>query len=258
MGYFRKAGRGQQSLGDFATDTCSNPDEQGTGYCRTMFPPDGVPPGSSSGIAINNPDDANMNLPTSGSSTTQDTTVLPGGATVGGQATGTPIASVSNWKTVSGVCYATNTDFLSQMKELQRQCNRVAQVKGIALISIDGQIGPATLALMGKIAALGAYSSISNSSIVTCDNVCSNLYSFIAATKMFADSLGASSSVSSPTPSGTPQMYSSAAGGLVSQPVSASLADAFNNLSTTEKLLAAGGAVGLIYFLRKTPKKGRK
>ena len=191
---------------------------------------------------------------TSSSSTTSDTTMTPSGATVGGQDVGVP--STSSWKSVGGVCYATTSDFLASLKTLQRQLNRVATAKGIALIAVDGSVGPLTLALMNTVAGYGAYKAMANPDTSTCDAVCTSAFAFIAATQAFADSLGAPDSVASP--SGSPQVWNNATGTLVKQPIAADLADTWGNLSSTNKMIVGAAAVGLGYWALKQGKAARR
>jgi hypothetical protein len=168
--------------------------------------------------------------------------------TTGGQAAPTQTYA---WQSVSGICIPTNTDagiaLLSVLKDLQRQLNRIAKVNTMAALQIDGKIGPATLTLLSK-----AYSG----KTFTCENVCTWAARYVAEVSSIADKLGAGSVSSS---AGEVVLYDPSTKTLVKQPAAASIGDVFNNLSTTEKLLAGGAALGLAYYLNKTSKKkGRR
>lgn len=195
---------------------------------------------------------------TSSSSTVQDTSIGPGGGIIGGQDTGVPTAPTSAWKNVNGICYGQTTDFLGTIKSLQRQLNRVADAKGIALIGVDGSVGPATLALMSQVGGMGAYAQVATGTPSSCSTVCSGIYAYIAATQSFADGLGASSSVSSPAPATTPSWFDPAKQAVVPQPVTASVGDLFANLSSTTQMAVMGGAGLLAWWAYNDSKKSRR
>lgn len=192
---------------------------------------------------------------TSSSTTTQDTTTTASGGTVGGQDTGVPNAPTSGWQNVGGVCYATSTGgLLDTFKELQRQLNRVATNKSWALIAVDGAIGPQTMAMIAQVAGLGAYNSVGfAASVASCDTVASNVYALTGATQAYADTLGVSSSVASP--SGSPQVFDPASGTLQGQGVAGSVSDVWGNLSTTGQIALAAGAVGVLWYATSQGKK---
>ena len=208
-------------------------------------------------IDVSNPtyDQPGGSAPTSTSSTTQDTTVLPDGSVVGGQATGTPTAPVGQWKNVGGVCYATNGPFLGAIKELQRQLNRALSPK---VIAVDGSVGPTTLGAVGAVAGLGAYKTLANPSSASCDAVCSNIYAFTAATQQYADGKSAPSSVSSPAPVATPQVWNPISGKLENQGLAGSVGDMWGNLSSTEQAMAVAGVAAVGYWAWTDSKKLRR
>lgn len=209
---------------------------------------------------INNPDDVNMSEPVSTSSTSQDTTVLPSGAVVGGQGTGIPTASPGTgpWVILGGIGIATTTDFLATLKELQRQANRCASAVNppIALIGVDGKIGQGTLGLLSALAKKGALAGLANPTL-TAYNVCQYADAFTAALSAWADANGASGSVSSPS-GATPQVYNTTTGKLESQGAVASVADMWNNLSSVEQGVAVGAVAVLGYTMYADKKKRRK
>jgi len=195
----------------------------------------------------------------SSSTTVQDTTVSASGATIGGQDSGVPSVPLSDWKNIGGVCYATNSTFLGALKGLQRQLNRICSVHGIKLLVIDGQIGTNTLAVLATVSQQAGFSSLmSNPDVSTCDAVCSSIQLMTSATQQYADSLGVSSSVSSPSPASTPVTYNQTTGALQPQGLADSAADVWGNMSSTMQygLIAAAGLGG--YLVYRETKKGKR
>lgn len=167
-------------------------------------------------------------------------------------------AAASNWTSVGGVCKATNATYLAAFKELQRQLNRVLDTLGVAKIAVDGAIGPGTLAALQTIGAQAtSASSYGLTGInLTCANVAANVQRLTLGAQRLADFLNVPSSVSSPAPAETPSYVDLQTGQVTNQPIGASAMDAFNNLSTTQKLaLGAGLALAGFYATRKHKKK---
>lgn len=195
------------------------------------------------------------------SGTAQDTTVLPSGAVVGGQGTGIPTAPpvTGDWVNKNGVCYATSSSFLGTLKDLQRAANRCADAMNppAAKIGVDGAIGPGTLGLMSTIAKQGAFSGLAQPTL-TCYNVCQYASAFTAAMDAWADAKGAASSVSSPAPAISPQVYNPKTGQLENQNVVASATDLWNNMSSSEQGIALGAVAALGYWAYTDKKKRRK
>ncbi len=132
---------------------------------------------------------------------------------------------------VGGVCRATDSATLDQFKNLQRQLNRVADVKGYTKIGPDGVIGNLTLTLLNQVLNQG----------LGCSDVANQIDALTTAATTMADSLGASSSVSSPAPAKRPAIVNMSTGKVTPQPVTTSLSDTFKNLSTFQKIV--GGIV---------------
>lgn len=156
----------------------------------------------------------------------------------------------SDFKSVApGICKPTNFGALDALKEMQRQLNRVAQAKNLAKISIDGDVGPATSQL---VRATGAYFMVDPAD---CMSIATNALTITAQAKGAADAAGVPSQVASPKPPSTPSIIAPT-GAIVPQPMAASAADAFKNMSTTMMLLLGAGVVGVGYFVTRK-KKGR-
>jgi hypothetical protein len=147
-----------------------------------------------------------------------------------------------------GVCKPMNQATLDLVFELQRQLNRVAQLRSLTKIAVDGDIGPATAKLYN--AVLGTN--------VTCSTISGIIVASTAQIKLLADTLGAPAKVSSPAPAKTPSFVSSTTGLEVPapKPIATSLSDSFG-LSTTTIALLAVGAVGAGYYLTKGKKRGK-
>jgi lysozyme family protein len=136
--------------------------------------------------------------------------------------------------------------------------NRVLDSLGVAKIGVDGAIGPGTLAALQTIGAQAASASSYGLTNVnhTCANVAANVQRLTVGAQGLADFLNVPSSVSSPSPDSTPSYVNLATGQLQTQAVGASAMDAFNNLSTTQKLaLGAGLAVAGFYAMRGKKRK---
>lgn len=160
-----------------------------------------------------------------------------------------PAAPTSNWVTIGGICKPTNPVFLGQLKDLQRQVNRVLDKLGSPLVGIDGSVGPQTMAALSTISrstSAGAY-GLGAINLASCDAVCSQVATLTARASNLADFLGASSSVSSPAPAETPS-YVGAGGQVVPQGPVDSATDMWNNMGTMGKLGVAGLAIGAVVF----------
>ncbi len=69
-------------------------------------------------------------------------------------ASGDTAITAADFAQSGGVCKPRNLVALNYTKELQKQLNRVAHVKGFSKISVDGSIGPATQSLLKKVQAV--------------------------------------------------------------------------------------------------------
>lgn len=166
---------------------------------------------------------------------------------------GTIDASNFNSTKYPGVCKPMNVDTLNQVVDMQQQLNRVAQQKGVAKIAPDGDIGPATVALVNKVKEIVLDLTTPSS---TCSQVASNADLIANNARMFADTAGVPATVAAPAPP-KPPSFITPAGGEISVPgaggASASLLD---GMSTTTMILLGVAVVGAGYFL--TTKKGRR
>jgi len=147
-----------------------------------------------------------------------------------------------------GKCYATNTATLEKFKELQRQLNRVAKLRGYSLLSIDGYIGPDTIALFTKVYA----------SQQSCSQIALFTEAYIPQIKAMADQGGAPKVVTAPKPATPPAYIPPTSTSLVPQPASASVMDAFAGfgLSSTQLMIVAGLGAFIVY--KKFIKKARR
>lgn len=145
-----------------------------------------------------------------------------------------------------GVCKPTNQATLDLVFELQRQLNRVAQMRGLTKVAVDGDIGPGTVKLFNAVLGSGG----------TCASIASQIVLFTAQIAAIAASIGAPTTVSSPTPSKPPTFIAPTGLEVVApKGVTASLSDSLGLPATTIAMLAVG-AVGVGYYV--TKKKGRK
>lgn len=147
--------------------------------------------------------------------------------------------AASDFVNRNGVCKPTNFATLAKFKALQSQLNRIAEVKGLKKIGVDGDIGAGTL---GLLAASGI------SSATDCSAVAVVSEALTAQVKVVADAAGAPAKVSSPAPVQTPSIVSPTTGVLTPQPATASVMDTFNRLGPTEMILAAAAIGGVAYF----------
>lgn len=184
----------------------------------------------------------------------------PGGGSAGGQ---------TAFVTVGGVCKPTNSASLANFKELQRQLNRVADVKSFPKIAPDGEIGSLTLALLSLVknaasqtivasgTTYGWRNFLMNQNVLNCNAVATSAITIAQMASAMADDLGASSSVSSPSPSKTPTYIDPITLQPQNQDIGASALDAFSNMSTGEKLAlgAVVVGVGVVMFGSKGKKK---
>lgn len=154
-----------------------------------------------------------------------------------------------------GVCKPTNQKALDKILEYQRQLNRLAHQKGFAKIAVDGDVGPATLQLLGKVSPANAGSSCLNAAVSA--DMMTPIF------KQQADAAGVPATVAGPRPA-TPPSYITPTGTVIkgsvlsSSGAGASLIDAFGSMSPGQKVLAAALLGGIGYFGYKELKKGKK
>jgi len=192
-----------------------------------------------------------------------DGTIYDDGAVAAQDTSAVTYNAGSDWATVNGVCKPTNSGALGYAKDLQRAANRVLSTMGSTKIAVDGAIGPGTVAALVSIQGVtsAAAYSLGSSNInygAGCTVVTAQIQAITDRLNQLADYLGASSSVSSPSGSGTPTIYDPVSGTLQNQAPTASILDAFNNMSTPMKIAAVGIAGGIGYLAFAKPKKRRR
>lgn len=158
-----------------------------------------------------------------------------------------PNIIVFNSTKYPGICKPSNKYTLDAFKELQRQLNRVAQLRGLAKIGVDGDIGPGAVGLANK--ALGAPAS--------CTSIASSAPGYASQAKIMADSGGAPATVAGPLVIKPSTLVNAATGVEVIAPssgIAANVGNAFANMSPIAKLAAVGILGGIGYYVW----KGRK
>ena len=145
-----------------------------------------------------------------------------------------------------GICKPENQQTLDMVFELQRQLNRVAQVRGLKKISIDGDIGPGTVGLFNSVLGTSA----------ACDTIGSQIATFTAQVRVLATSLGAPAKVSSPAPAKTPSFVLPS--GLEVAAPKGIAASASDSLGLPVPVIAALGLGAIVIGYKMTKKKGRR
>jgi len=153
----------------------------------------------------------------------------------------------------AGVCKPSDYATLAKFKELQRQLNRVAQLKGYTKIAVDGDLGTDTVALAAQVLG-GTY---------TCSLLAGTISSFTASVKTIADAAGVPATVSGPAPVKPPSIITPAGVEKLAPPgadtsMGASIYDAWDKLGTPGKLAAVGILGGIGYFAFVKKRKGRR
>lgn len=184
-----------------------------------------------------------------------DASAAAPGDNVNQTTTGTT-TTADDFTSVGGVCKPKNFPALNVARELQRQLNRVAQVKGFAKVGVDGAIGPGTLALFTKVQAVSSGQVMG--SPATCMGVAPDVDILAPQVKALADSLGAPATVSEPLSITPPTILTKS--GKILVPPDAGAVGAFASMSTVEKLalLGVAGGIGYLLFAGKKKKKGGK
>ena len=156
-----------------------------------------------------------------------------------------------------GICKPSNFATLDKFKELQRQLNRYAYACNISdRVADDGDIGPGTIALLGKCVRVNSLPSL----VVppsSCTTVALAAESITADMKAFADGKGAPAKVSGPASVRLPVLVNATTGKETVAPPDFIRKMFGRDLSTTEKLAFVGVAGGVGYLLL-TRKKGKR
>jgi hypothetical protein len=157
--------------------------------------------------------------------------------------------ATSDFVNRNGICKPTNFETLAKFKGLQNQLNRVAQVKGLTKIAVDGDIGPGTLRLL---AATGVTATSD------CSAVAIIAEPLTVQVQAVANAAGAPEKVSSPAPAATPSIVNVTTGLTVPQPAAASVSDAFGRMSQTQMVIAAVAIGGVAYLALGKKKRARR
>lgn len=168
-------------------------------------------------------------------------------------ASGGTTTTAADFSIQAGICKPANFPALNAVRELQRQLNRVAQVKGLAKTTADGAVGPATLALFRQVQSSSAGAVMGDPS--TCMGVAPDVDVLGAQVRAMADTLGAPATVSGPLALVTPTIVTKSGKTLVAP--DAGLLGSLGALSTVEKIALLGVAGGIGYLLMNR-RKGRK
>jgi len=180
-------------------------------------------------------------------------------ATSGDVATSTGGTSItsSDFTSAGGICKAANLTALNYVKELQRQLNRVAQVKGFSKVGVDGEVGPGTLALFQKVqtaAGTGAGQILGTPS--SCMGVAPDADVLSAQVQAFANSIGAPATASAAFTGHAPTIVRPNG----QEVAAAGLFDTFDRLPALEKFAVLGvfGGIGYMLLAGKRKRKGAK
>lgn len=155
-------------------------------------------------------------------------------------------ASDFNCTRYPGVCKPTNANALAITQECQRQLNRVAQAKGLAKITVDGDVGPKMLALAKS--AMGVTGGVKELALGV------DSLSVMAATVATSNNVPAT--VSQPKPIVQPSYIPPGAPAPIPVAAAGGIIPPLFGLSSTNTLILVG-AVGLIAY-KKFSKKGRR
>lgn len=166
-----------------------------------------------------------------------------------------------------GVCKPSTVSALATFKRLQTQLNRIAAAKSIPTIAIDGDIGPGTVTLFGKVQAdLVAYATSTMNlagsvKIAVVTSSCTALASVADivgdVADQYATSIKAPLNPPSPTPTKPPTLVLPS-GAEVPPPAGAGLLTAFTSASDTMKIAMIAVAGGVGYYLLKGRKHRRR
>jgi hypothetical protein len=167
-----------------------------------------------------------------------------------------------------GVCNPSDADTLAVFKNLQAQLNRVAQAGGIAKVTVDGSIGPATVALLAKIVSFLTDSTPSvdparnillGTAGYQCTDIASNADMLGNAAQGVADAMSIPPKVSQPSGASTLVSSTGATTKITTAtPAAASLVDSLQGMDPMTLLMAAGAVGAVIYFSGGKKRRSRK
>lgn len=179
-------------------------------------------------------------------------------------------ASSFNATKYPGIAKPSDVATLGIFKNLQAQLNRVGQGLKLSKISVDGDIGPGVIRLLGQIKSIlgagGVSADPARNILIQADTSSAAAVAAQAdilgnAANGVADQMSVPAKVSQPAPIGGTSTLVGASGAesrvSTPTPAAAGLLDAFGGLSTTEMVVAAGAVGAIVYFAGK-PKRGGK
>jgi hypothetical protein len=170
-------------------------------------------------------------------------------------ASGGASIAASDFTSAGGICKAANLTALNYVKELQRQLNRVAQVKGFGKVGVDGEVGPGTLALFAKVQTVAGAGQILGSPN-SCMGVAPDADVLSAQVQAYANTVGAPATASA--------AFTGHAATIVrpngQEVAAASLFDTFDRLPGLEKVAMLGvfGGIGYMLWAGKRKRKGTR
>jgi hypothetical protein len=163
-----------------------------------------------------------------------------------------------NSTTYPGICRPSNKGALAIFKNLQAQLNRVAQGAGLSKITVDGDLGNATLALFGKIAAFLSQGGVSidparnmliQAGAYGCVEIARNADALAMAATGVANQMNIPPKISQPSGVSTIAMPGGGTQKITTPtPAAASLVDSLSGMDPTTLLMAAGAVGAVIYF----------
>lgn len=144
-----------------------------------------------------------------------------------------------------GICKPTNETALNRVLFFQRQLNRVAQMKNLPKIQVDGDVGPATLKL---------WNAVMGTSATDCSGIALAVVSEAISLKAQADSVNIPADVPSPTLTKPPSYAPSGKPDITVRTPETGIIATLGGLPTPVKL-ALVAVVGVVGY--KMSKKGR-
>lgn len=162
--------------------------------------------------------------------------------------------SAADFSSVGGVCKPKNFPALDAVRAFQNQLNRVGATKGFGKVSIDGEVGPKTLALFAKVQSVSGGQVMGDAG--SCMTVAPDVDVIGAQIKTLADSLGAPANVSAPISIKAPTIVTKSGAKVVAP--DSGIAGSLATMSGGVKVAVIGGVVGLGYLLLTSGRKRRK
>ncbi len=166
-------------------------------------------------------------------------------------ATGGTSTTTADFSSVFGVCKPKNFPALNAVRAFQNQLNRVAHVKNMGKVAVDGAVGPATLALFRLVQSAAAGGVMGDPS--TCMGIAPDVDVLAAQIQAYADTLGAPAEVSGPVSIKAPTIVTKSGKTVVAP--DAGVLGSLATLSSVEKIALVGLAGGIGYMLVKRSKR---